>query len=622
VRDELLTRWVRQPPVGPNMQYLRDAERLAAWDQLGHREHVLDAASESNVTAGLDADRITRLDFSAAATDYARETLGDRVDRYEWVEPGEPTLPFADDAFDAVVSIGPYDWKFLDVDRLTAELARVTTDLVVLSVPTPRSPYATRNHNRYRYVTPEAGLDLLSPDFRVVDYDLLFQYPGRCHYLLNDLPAELQRPFVDLAWWLSDQLTDRGRWHDASYLVFGAEPMPYDRRLREGLACLFRPTSRNGFWHAGEERFVRALEYEVRGDPDPAEYGGGPEGRGPLPLDWSVDDSNQWRYAPFALLGAMHWRDSPLGTDEYDPQLRAELDYFARQVADEATLAEIPSYGIGPLIDAFARAGRAFEGTGDRSARDADYAAVARELYRHSTGAFDFSHAEDSLLPFGWATLWETADSASGTDRDALLADIDDALWAINDRVSREGLFAFDNGTTRRHQNQLYALWGLCRAIRAADRPGYLDTVERVLDYTVEHRMRPDGAFRWEDVGRAKRARFELLRRLGWQPPYWDLLFECHQTFFVNAVAEYYAAGGEQSYDREVRRATGWIFGNNRFGTDLTELSGIGVPMRQLTVNGRIDVPDQQYKGSYEVGSYLLALTNLLSGPVRAAGRY
>jgi hypothetical protein len=65
----------------------------------------------------------------------------------------------------------------------------------------------------------------------------------------------------------------------------------------------------------------------------------------------------------------------------------------------------------------------------------------------------------------------------------------------------------------------------------------------------------------------------------------------------------------------------GWLFGNNQFGVDLTELSGIGVPMRQLTVDGRIGVPDQQFKGSYEVGSYLLALTNLLAGPVRADGR-
>jgi hypothetical protein len=638
VRDEILRRWVRQPPVGPTMQYLRDAERLAAIEQLGGRDHVLDVASESTVTAELDADRITRLDFSAAASDYAREILGDRVDRYERVEPGDPTLPFADGAFDAAVSIGPYDWKFLDVDRLTAELARTTTDLVVVSVPTPRSPYADRYHNRNRYLAPEEALDLLSPDFRIVDYDLLFQYPGLLHYLLTDLPEAVQEPFVDLAWWLSDQVTDRGRWRDASYLVLGGDPMPFARRLREGLACLFRPTSRNGFWDADEGKIVRALTYEIRGDPDPAASGTGEDGRGPLPLDWSVEDANQWRYAPFALLGAMHWRDSPLGTDAYDAKLRTELDYFARQVADDATLAELPSYGVGPLIDAFARAGRVFgPDAGDGSAGvdiaggTGEYLPTAWRLFDHSTEAFDFSHAEDSLLPFGWATLWEVTGEGNASpggedeatpDRERLRTAIDDALWAITERVEPSGLFAFDNGTTRRHQNQLYTLWGLCRAIRVTDRPGYLDTAERVLDYTVDHRMRADGAFLWEDVSRTKRLQRELLRRVGWRPPYWDFLYECHQTFFVNAVAEFYAAGGERSYDREVGRAMGWIFGNNQFGVDLTELSGIGVPMRQLTVDGRIDVPDQQFKGSYEVGSYLLALTNLLAGPVRADGRY
>jgi hypothetical protein len=601
VRDKILKRWVKQPPVGPNMQYLRDAERLAAWDQLGSREHVLDVASESNVTAGLDAERVTRLDFSADAIDHARDLLGETVDCYEHVDPGDPVLPFPDDHFDAAVSIGPYDWKFLDVAGLTAELHRVVTDLLVFSVPTPRSPYATRNHNRYRYFEPEAALKLVSPDWRVVDYDLLFQYPGLFHYLLNDLPEEAQEPFVDVAWWLSDLLTERGRWHDASYLVLGVEPMTFDDALDDALDCLFRPTTQNGFWDRRAERIVRELTYEVKGadalrgeTPDP----------GAVSFDWTPGDEIQWRYASFAVMGAMTWRQSALGTDAYDPKLRAELDYFAARVDDEATLAEVPSYGVGPLVDAFARAGAVL---------DEAYRETAWTLYRHSRTAFDFSHAEDALLPFGWVTLLETAPADEATDD--LLADVDDALWRVNDRVSGEGLFDFDNGTTRRHQNQMYSLWGLCRGIRATDRPGYLDTVERVLDYTVAERMRPDGAFVWEDVPAPKRARFELLKRLGKRPPHWDFLYECHQTFFVTAVAEYYAAGGERSYDREVRRAMAWVFGDNALGTDLTDLSGIGIPMRFLTTDRRVDVPDQQFKGAYEVGAWLLALTRLLDGP-------
>jgi hypothetical protein len=102
---------------------------------------------------------------------------------------------------------------------------------------------------------------------------------------------------------------------------------------------------------------------------------------------------------------------------------------------------------------------------------------------------------------------------------------------------------------------------------------------------------------------------------LGRGPPHWSFLYECHQTFFVNAVAEYYRAGGTREYDRAVGKAMAWIYGDNSLDTDLVELSTIGVPMRQATTDGRMDARGQTYKGSYEVGSYLMALTNLLAGP-------
>jgi SAM-dependent methyltransferase len=143
VRDDVLRRWVKQPPVNPNVQYLRDAERTGAWELLGEPTDVLDVASEASVTAGLYAESVARVDFSPAATDRAREVLGEAVESYETVRPEAPTLPFADDRFDGAVCVGPYDWTFLDVEALTAELHRVTapSGVSVFSVPTPHSPY-------------------------------------------------------------------------------------------------------------------------------------------------------------------------------------------------------------------------------------------------------------------------------------------------------------------------------------------------------------------------------------------------------------------------------------------------------------------------------------------------
>ncbi|MFC6726487.1 methyltransferase, partial [Halobium palmae] len=97
------------------------------------------------------------------------------------------------------------------------------------------------------------------------------------------------------------------------------------------------------------------------------------------------------------------------------------------------------------------------------------------------------------------------------------------------------------------------------------------------------------------------------------------LLFECHQTFFVNAVAHYARAGGERDFSPAALRAMSWIYGGNDLDADLVERSGIGVPMRFVTTDGRLSAPEQNFKGVYEVGSYVEALTHLLDpdGPFR-----
>ncbi|MFC4358468.1 class I SAM-dependent methyltransferase [Halobium salinum] len=616
-RSETLKRWVKQPPAGPNLQYLRDAERLAAWDQLGHRERVLDLASEANVTMGLDAERVTRVDFADGAAAYAREVAGDDVDDSVVVDPEAPALPFADDAFDGAVSIGPYDWPFLDVATLTEEVRRVLADdgRFVFSTPTHRSPYAVTGKGKYRYYSPDEALSLLTPtgsetpadtDWTLADQDLIYQLPYKANLVVNSLPDDLQRPVVAAERALTDHFESWGDWDDASYLLFGAEPVDYAGYLDDALDCLFRPVAENGFWDAGaadggsEGGLIRALDYDL-----------GDDGR---PCEWTRDDRVLHRYAPFALLGIARWRASPLGDDRFDAKLRSALAGFAARVEDDR-LDGMPSYALGPLVGAFTLASDALGG--DDAAVGDDHLATARALFEHTRDRddFDFSHAEDSLLACGWAELYErTGDGDVGEALDA-------ALDAIADRHDWEsGLFRFDNGTTERHQNQMYALWGLCRAADVTDAPAFVPLAGDVLERTVERRMRPDGAFLWTDVGAKRGAWGELRERLGAsRPSYWKLLFECHQTFFVNAVAHYTRAGGARDFSTAVLRAMSWMYGNNDLDADLVERSGIGVPMRFVTTGGRLSVPDQNFKGAYEVGSYVEALTHLLDpeGPFR-----
>lgn len=587
-RERLLADWVDQPPTVPIVQYLRDAEREAALSALGERDHVLDIASESTVTDHLEADRVTRIDFSGAASDAARGVLGAAVDEYLVSRPGQPDLELPDDAVDGAISVGPYDWRFLDVDGLTGEVGRVLrpSGRFVFTVPTPRSPYAAGARNRFRYYEPREAFDVVSPGWRLADCRPVYQLPTWPHRVVSALPGALQRLAVAYCRRATSGLDDVD---GASYLVVGAEPAGYDGRLRAAVEALFRPAAAAGFWDDDRGTFLRAQRYGLPGDVASGDGAG---------LEWRPERRTEGRYGPFALMGAMKWRASPYGTDEWDDRLRSALSHYADRVASRADDG-IPSYGLGPLVAAFALADRVY----------GDWLDVGRDLAAATRERVAFRDSEDVLLLYGWSHL------ADRLEDPALDRAIDDAAWRIVDRQDPEtGLFAFENSTDRRHQNQMYACWALSKAVEYSGADGYLENVERVLDYTVDERMRDDGAFRWDDVGflreHGTEAFYDLTDRRG--VPHWQLLFSCHQTFFVNAVAHYRRAGGERSYDRRVRRAMAWIDGTNPRGVDLVDASGLGVPLRFTTTDGRIDVPEQRFKGSYEVGSYVMALVNLL----------
>jgi len=234
-RERLLADWAEQPPAPPIVQYLRDAERSAALDLLDRRSpsvvvsepertrdhHVLDIASEANVTRKLSAEQITRVDFSCAASETARETLGETVDRYETVEYDDPTLPLKSDMVTAAISVGPYDWRFLDRNRLTGEVHRVLRPggRFVLTVPTSRSPYAASAQQRLVYYTSAAAEKLFGPAWYRGEKKAVYQLPRQLHRLVAKLPASLQTPFVAASEVRTNRLNRREDVKNASYLV-------------------------------------------------------------------------------------------------------------------------------------------------------------------------------------------------------------------------------------------------------------------------------------------------------------------------------------------------------------------------------------------------------------------
>lgn len=63
-------------------------------------------------------------------------------------------------------------------------------------------------------------------------------------------------------------------------------------------------------------------------------------------------------------------------------------------------------------------------------------------------------------------------------------------------------------------------------------------------------------------------------------------------------------------FKKKRKRAMEWIFGANRITKDLTALTGIDLPTRIMDISGKLFIENQMFKGSYEVGSYILALSS------------
>jgi SAM-dependent methyltransferase len=221
--EEILKKWVKQPPTTPLVQYLRDAEKISAWRFIRGRKKILDIASESNVTLGINAKHITRVDASLEAGNLAKEILGKIVNNFVVIDPSNPILPFPKNNFNAAVSIGPYDWLFLDVEKLTKEVYRVVVDegLFVFSVPTFKTPYyEPQNERKFRYYTIDKLMSLINnSDWNLKDFMLLYQPPKIFYSMSSIAPSNLQKPLIKLCWWMTRYYTHRELWSKASFIV-------------------------------------------------------------------------------------------------------------------------------------------------------------------------------------------------------------------------------------------------------------------------------------------------------------------------------------------------------------------------------------------------------------------
>ena len=159
------------------------------------------------------------------------------------------------------------------------------------------------------------------------------------------------------------------------------------------------------------------------------------------------------------------------------------------------------------------------------------------------------------------------------------------------------------------HQRTMYVLWGLLFASNYFAPNKIKKTVEDTLYYVWNKRRDK------KDDALLCHPSFYLIKYKNkiripvYNPRSAKYLFEYNQTFFANAINFYQKFFNTNLFQLEKEKALDWIWGSNRINKDLNDVTGIGIPARIMDVNGNLLISDQQFIGSYEIGSLILALT-------------
>ena len=274
----------------------------------------------------------------------------------------------------------------------------------------------------------------------------------------------------------------------------------------------------------------------------------------------------------------------------YDGKIRKELDIFIEKLASDDTRS-LTSYTVGPLMVVFALAYATYN--------DRKYVDVVDRILGDIK--FEIKINEDAFLLLGLSYIYEHIPK----HREETIGRIEILTDNILKHQNGRGLFVFGNISSKRHQNQMYTLWALNKSFKILN-IGNTDPIRKNIEYTIENRMQEDGGIIWEDHIPFYLKIYHVLKKIH----YWEYYFECHQCFFAHAVHGYSQLSLDNRYDDYAKKALEWIFGDNRFNLDLLKVSGLGVPHRIVDVTGNIHVKGQQFKGTYEIGGYLMALTD------------
>lgn len=373
----------------------------------------------------------------------------------------------------------------------------------------------------------------------------------------------------------------------------------YEKYLKLSLDALFRETENNGFWNEKDGYIICQLDYPSKKNDN----------------KWVADNIVEFRFGPFGLMGALYWRyTNPQSNPDYDSKMERYLNFLSNKILENG---QIPGnkngFEHGIVLATLALGYLVFNKNAPSNAENnLKKAELIYRFIQKNWTPDTISDNHDLFVLWGFDWLYD-AEIAKGEMTKA--DDIKNEILRLSNwmhTILDSNIFNTGDFRAAYHQRIMYPLWGFAKAVKITNNNLHLQSIQRCLDYVIKNRMDWDGAFKWHhSIWIYKKNKSFIKWRLGINP-FGKYLFECHQTFFINAVEQYYYGGGTKNYLPDEIRAIEWIFKTNRRGKNMVEECEIGVPLRMMDTKGKINIQGQTFKGTYEVGSYIMALSDLV----------
>lgn len=377
----------------------------------------------------------------------------------------------------------------------------------------------------------------------------------------------------------------------------------YEQYLHRALDRLFQPVEELGFWHQEDNRII--FKHDMKGET----------------LDqiiWTPDLKLEYRYGPYALMGVLYWRQRTHPEETaYDDKIKAFLAFLKSKVSQEgAILGDDSGINHGLVLASFCLGILNFPGI------QTEYHETIDKMYQYSLKRWPVEKIDsnqDYILLWGYTWLYELYQKIADKRAEDVLAYI---RTFIKYMVSVQApMGAFDSGDPRYiyHQRIFLPLWGFFKGlgflkgnIPDEEWRSYHKAGKRGFSFATTRRMLSNGGFYWHEyLWLYKKPSSPLGRGVKFNPRKF-LFYEVHQCLFAVAVAEYFRATEDSSFNIYLKRAVDWIFTTNPMGLDFVEKSKLDMPFRLLTKDGGVFFQDNLFKGTYETGIYIMALTDLL----------